>query len=98
MIAILMLMVLVNQTVVPVRRILAFFFNTRLVSCGSVFFFYDPWISMVQTMMASISFFLCLLTIQRYRKKTLAAFRRAGTQNAVAPSGNSSLETRASTN
>jgi hypothetical protein len=55
MIVIMMLTVLFNQ----VRRILGFFFDANVVS--SVFFFYDPWIPIVQVVTASMSIFLCLL-------------------------------------
>jgi hypothetical protein len=93
MIAILMLMVLVNQAVIPIRRILALFYvDTKIVACDSIFFFYDPWIPTVQVITASMSFFLCLLTSKKYRKRTLAAFRRPRTRNSVAPSGNSLTE------
>jgi hypothetical protein len=92
MIAVLMLMVLINQGMFPSRRILGFFYDSQRVSCVNVFFFFDPWIAMVQTITASMSFFLCQLTIKKYRKKTLAAFSKTDAQNSVAPSGSWSTE------
>jgi hypothetical protein len=89
MIAILMLMVMVNQAVVPVRGILGAFFDRTHIFCGSVFFYYDPCITTMQVITASMSFFLCLLTIKKYRK----AFRGIGNQNAIAPTGSSTAET-----
>jgi hypothetical protein len=93
MIAILMLMVLFNQAVIPLRRVLSIFYDSNNFLCGSVFFYYDAWIAVIQIITASMSFFLCLLTIKKYRRKMIGAFTRIRNQNSVAPSGASSRET-----
>jgi hypothetical protein len=86
MTGVMMVVVAINQSLVPIRQLLNIFFDYR-TTCDNVFFYYDPWVGNISILSASISTFLYVPAIEKHKAKLLNLFKR----NNVGPVGVSTL-------